>query len=41
MVRALEAVYHVRPEYPARAASSAPEPAVPQLQLLTGERRRP
>jgi hypothetical protein len=41
MVRALEAVYHVRPEYPARPAGSAPEPAVPQLQLLTGERRRP
>ncbi len=43
MVRALEAVYHVRPEYPGRAASSAAEAAgaVPQLQLLTGERRRP
>ena len=43
MVRALEAVYHRRPEYPGRSAGAGPEPseALPPLQLVTGERRRP
>ena len=43
MVRALEAVYHRRPEYPGRPADAGaelPEASAP-LQLLTGERRRP
>ncbi len=42
MARALEAVYHRRPEYPGRPSGAATEPAeaMPQLQLVTGERRR-
>ena len=42
MVRALEAVYHRRPEYPGRptGAGSEPAEALPQLHLVTGERRR-
>jgi putative nucleotidyltransferase with HDIG domain len=42
MVRALEAVYHRRPEYPGRppGAGSESVTALPQLQLVTGERRR-